>query len=536
MQGVLLVFIVACSTQNQTDFKQVFRYNEAAGISSLDPAFARNMENMWGVNQLYEGLVQLDETMEIKPCLASSWEIDSAGTTYTFYLKPRVYFHSDSCFGDEKRKLVAEDVQYSVARIMDVKTASPGRWVFDKLDVTKGQSGMEVQNDTTIQFFLKEPYSPFLSLLTMPYAAVVPKEAVKYYADNFARNPVGTGPYQFFIWKENVKLVLHKNENYHAGWTNKQAPRAVMVSFIKDKGAAFLELLKGNLDMISGIDGGWKDEMLNANGNLLPSYQEQFYLQKAPYLKTDYLGFQLDTNVLANSAWNNKMVRQAINYAIDKQKIITYLRAGIGIPANAGFVPPVLKNETGLKLTEYNVTKAKNLLAEAGYENGKGLPMLVISTTANYLDICELIQNQLKAIGIQSQVDVLPSSNHRQLVANGQLRFFRKSWIADFPNAENFMCLFASSNKAPDGPNYTRYQNAEIDALINKATTATDFTTQQNLFAKADSLLQEELPVIPLFYDEVIRVVNKRITKLPVNGMNMLLLKETEFVRINEID
>jgi ABC-type transport system substrate-binding protein len=527
VQGILLVCITACSTQNQTDFKQVFRYNEAAGISSLDPAFARNMENMWGVNQLYEGLVQLDASMQIIPSLASSWEIDSLGTTYTFHLKPSIYFHDDSCFGGEKRKLVAEDVLFSVARIMDASTASPGRWVFDKLDNAKGANGMKVLDDTTIQFYLKEAYSPFLSLLTMPYAAVVAKEAVAYYADDFARNPVGTGPYQLFIWKDNVKLVLHKNKSYHEGWSNELAPEAVMVSFIKDKGAAFLELLKGNLDMISGIDGGWKDEMLNANGKLLPSYQEQFYLQKAPYLKTDYLGFQLDTNVLATSAWNNKLVRQAINYAIDKQKIITYLRAGVGIPANAGFVPPSLKGNEASNVKNYDLEKAKTLLAEAGYKDGVGLPKLVISTTANYLDICELIQNQLKAIGIKSQVDVLPSSNHRQLVANGQLRFFRKSWIADFPNAENFMCLFASNNKAPNGPNYTRYQNAEMDALIEQATIATDFAMQQYLFAKADSLLQEELPVIPLFYDEVIRVVNKRITHFPVNGMNMLMLKHT---------
>ncbi|MFT6845544.1 MAG: ABC-type transport system substrate-binding protein [Flavobacteriales bacterium] len=528
---VLLISIlfVACTGSNQIDYEKVFRYNEAAGISSLDPAFARNMENMWAVNQLYEGLVQLDENLAVKPCLATSWEIDSTGTTYTFYIKPGIFFHADTCFGGSLKTVTAHDVLFSFSRIMDNATASPGRWIFDKLNIEIGTNGMIVLDDLTFQMHLKEAYSPFLSLLTMPYAAVVSSDAVTFYGNNFARNPVGTGPYQLFLWKEQVKLVMHQHAAYHEGWDNSAAPRAIMVSFIKDKGAAFLELLKGNFDMISGIDGGWKDEMLNAKGALLPSYQERFYLQKVPYLKTDYLGFQLDTTVLENSPWNNKLVRQAINAAIDKQKIITYLRAGVGIPATEGFIPPTLIGRS-LNPKHYNIDSAKTWLTRAGFQNGKGLPELEISTTADYLDICELIQNQLKAIGIQSQVNVLPSSNHRELVANGQLRFFRKSWIADFPNAENFMCLFQSSNKAPNGPNYTRFEHKKMDALLQAAAVSVNYSEQQQYYAIADSLMMDEMPMIPLFYDEVVRVVNKRIRFLPVNGMNMLMLKETRFM------
>ncbi len=142
--------------------------------------------------------------------------------------------------------------------------------------------------------------------------------------------------------------------------------------------------------------------------------------------------------------------------------------------------------------------------------------------------MCEYIQNQLTKIGVVSTVDVLPSSNHRSLVAGGQLRFFRKSWIADYPSSDNFLGLFYAKNKAPNGPNYTRYENAEFDAFLDSALVVTNPEKQHMFYAKADSVVMEEMPVIPMFYDEVVRVVNKHVKTFPVNSMNMLKVREIE--------
>lgn len=527
--SLLFLGLIACNSFSPSNGKTVFRYNEAAGISSLDPAFARNVENMWAVSQIYEGLVQLNEALDVVPSLAKSWEIDSSGTEYTFYLKNQVYFHTDSCFGKQgTRAFKAQDVVYSIGRILNPAIASPGRWVFDRLDTTKGINGVEAMNDTTVVLFLKEAYSPFLSMLTMPYASIVPIEAVQHYGNDFSRHPVGTGPYRFFLWKDQVKLVLHQSETYGHDTMNLKAPDALAVSFIKDKSAAFLGLLKNDFDMISGIDGGWKAEMLSGEGELLPGYQDKFYLQKVPYLKTDYLGFQLDMSVMPASPWNMPKVRRALDFAINKEAIVVYLRSGVGIPANSGFVPPILMTDSLLPQFTFQPDSAKSLLTQAGYPSGEGLPELVISTTAAYADICELIQHQLTAVGIRVKVDVLPSSNHRQLVASGQLSMFRKSWIADFPNAANFLELFHHKNWSPNGPNYTRYTNPVVDSLLNRAYQVSDLTQQKRLLAQVNSIVSSDAPVIPLFYDEVVRVVSKRVSSLPVNGMNMLMLKHTE--------
>ena len=198
---------------NQDRDHLVFRYNEHGNIATLDPAFARNPQVIWPDNQLYNGLVQLDDALNIEPDIAKSWEINDTTFTYTFYLRNDVFFHKNQVFVekhgmDSTRIVTASDFVYSFDRLKDPKIASPGSWVLQNV------ASYSAENDTTLVIQLKKPFPPFLGLLSMRYCSVVPKEAVEYYGNNFRSNPVGTGPFQFKLWEENVKLVFRKNPLY----------------------------------------------------------------------------------------------------------------------------------------------------------------------------------------------------------------------------------------------------------------------------------------------------------------------------------
>ena len=207
MAALLLSLMWSCKSSDPNADKKIFKYNESAGISSLDPAFAKDQAMIWATSQLFNGLIQLDSNLNVQPCIAHSWKISPDGKTYTFYLRNDVFFHPSTCFADSTRKVVASDFVYSFNRILDEKVASPGRWIFNEVDYNNSTPAFSAPNDSTFVIRLRQPFSPFLSILGMPYCFVVPHEVVKYYGSDFRRHPIGTGPFKLQIWKENVKLV-----------------------------------------------------------------------------------------------------------------------------------------------------------------------------------------------------------------------------------------------------------------------------------------------------------------------------------------
>lgn len=523
----LLLLMMACSPQKQYDDTLIFRYNEAAGITSLDPAFSRNQANIWAVNQLFNGLVQMDDNLQVQPCIAKSWEISDSGMTYTFHLRDDVLFHANSCFEKEtQRKVTAQDFKYSFERVRSTYLAAPGSWVFTNV------LAFDAPNDSTFKIYMKQPFPPFLGILSMKYCSVVPQEGVDFYGNSFRENPVGTGPFYFKIWAENEKLVLRRNANYfEKDEDGNSLPylESVAISFIPDKQSAFLEFIKGNLDFMSGIDASYKDELLTHTGELQARYAEDFNLYRQPYLNTEYLAFLVDSSqtVMANSPLLDKRIRQAINYGFDRKKMMRYLRNNIGEPANYGMIPRGLASFDTSRVVgyDYNPEKAKALLAEAGYPNGKGLPAIKLQTNSSYLDLCEYIQGEVANVGIPMEVEVTPPSTLRQSIATSKVPFFRASWIGDYPDGENYLSLFYSENWAPNGPNYTHFKNAVFDSLYQRASAETLDSARFVLYAKMDSLVMSEAPVVPLYYDQVLRFYPKRVSGLGGNAMNLLDLK-----------
>ena len=341
------------------------------------------------------------------------------------------------------------------------------------------------------------------------------------YLTNFRDEPVGTGPFHFQYWKDNVKLVLRKNPDYFEQGLPKLD--AVSISFIKDKQAAFLAFLKGELDFISGLDASYKDEVLTKSGDLQPTYQDKIIIQSQPYLNTEYLGFLMDENNL--SVTQQIAVRKAINYGFDRVKMMTYLRNNIGTPALEGFVPKGLPSFTeDLNGYDYKPEKAKALLDEADIPPGTEV---VLSTTSSYLDICEYIQNQLKELDLNIKVEVSPPSTHRQMVATSKLNFFRGSWIADYADAENYLALFYSKTSAPTDPT-THFKNKDFDALYELAIRQANDSIRYALYQKMDQIILDEAAIVPLYYDQVIRFVQPSIKYFESNGMNMLNLKRVQ--------
>ena len=533
---ILLILIVpvlfSCGRKTDSNAdKSIFKYNESAGIVNLDPAFARDQAHIWVCNQLYNSLVQLDDDLKIAPSIAKSWEISEDGINYIFHLRSDVYFHENKVFAGEKRKLIAKDFVYSFTRLLSKKLASPGAWTLSKIDKTENQEfSIYDLNDSTLLIKLSQAFPPFLGILSMQYCSAVPYEAVEYYKDEFGRNPVGTGPFYLKTWMESIKLVLRKNHYYFEFDGDQRLPYfdAISITFIIDKMTAFLELIKGNIDFISGLDASYKDELLNHDGSLRGKYTKKLKIIGEPYLNTEYLAILVDSVMVKGKPLDNLKIRQAINYGFDRDKMIKYLRNNIGVAGTAGIIPKGMHAYGGKSSYGYsfNPQKSRTLLQESGYFDLDEKPEIKLVTTADYLDLCKYVQSQLGELGLEIGVEVSPAAAMREMKANSKLQFFRASWIADYPDAENYLSLFYSKNFAPNGPNYTHYSNPLFDRLYEKAILESNFEARNLIYRQMDSIVMTRSPVVILFYDESVRFVQKDIQGMTSNPINLLNLKK----------
>nr|WP_234461827.1 ABC transporter substrate-binding protein [Pedobacter segetis] len=525
------LFLSGCKPDGQKNRKTVFNINLDQGLTSLDPAFARNQNVLWMCNQIFSCLVQIDDSLNIIPSVAKKWEISEDGKTYTFHLRDDVFFTDDARFKNGKgRKAVAPDFKYSFSRIIDPKMASSGAWIFN--DKVNGKQDFIAPNDSTFIIKLNKPFPPFLAMLSAQYCSVVPHEVADKYGKEFRAHPIGTGPFKLKYWKEGEVLVLLKNENYfEKDSTGERLPYldALKATFIPDKQTAFMEFLKKDLDYFNSIDGSYRDDILTKSGNMTSKYKGKFKLVKGPYLNTEYLGMLVDSNlaIVKDSPLKYKKVRQAINYAINREKLVKYLRNGIGIPGTAGFIPagmPGFDAKT-VKGYDYNPEKAKELLKEAGFPNGNGMKELTLSTTTTYKDLIEFIQGELNNVGIKSKIEVNQSASLRETIAKRQTNFFRGNWIADYADGEIYLSMFYSKNYVPIGPNYTNFNKPEFDKMFEQLNYVKDDKERYRLYQKMDQLVMAEAPVVVLFYDQSVNLIQNNISGLGHNAQNLLVLK-----------
>ena len=525
------VLLTACYNKKNRE-RNIFHYNEFNGISSLDPAFAKSQSGMWAAHQLYNTLVEIDDSLHIIPSLARSWDISPDRTSITFHLRTDVYFHPDEAFaGGKGRQLTAGDVAYSFARIIDPATASPGSWIFNrKVDTIQPFTAID---DSTFRVKLLRPYNPILGIISMQYCSIVAKEAVEKYGTDFRRHPVGSGPFLFAAWEEGQALVLKKNPAYFEKDKNgNQLPYldGVNISFYDSKATEFLLFRQKQLEFINDIEASFKDEVLTKKGTLRKQWEGKIILQTNPYLNIEYLGILVDSanKLVANSPLRITKIRQAINYGFDRRKMVLYLRNSLGTPAESGFVPMGLPSfdSSVVKGYRYDPAKTKSLLAEAGFPGGKGLPAVKLLTIAIYADMANFIAKQLEESGIPVQVEVVQKALLLTMTSGSNAGFFRGSWIADYPDAENYLSVFYSKNPAP--PNYTRYSSAAFDALFEKAIAETNDSLRYRLYQQADQVMMNDAPVVPLWYDKVVRLVQPNVEGFLPNALNLLELRTVQ--------
>jgi peptide/nickel transport system substrate-binding protein len=530
--ATLFLSAVSCHAPAYKSDKKVFTYNESDGVATLDPAGAKNRSIMWVIHQLYSTLVEPDDNLNIVPALARSWEVSADRKTWTFHLRTDVFFHDDPAFpGGRGRRLVAADIVYSFNRLLDPLTASSGAWIFhDRIDSV---NPFTAPDDSTFRLKLIRPFNPILGILSMQYCSAVPHEAVERYGKNFRSHPVGTGPFRFKSWEENQTLILAKNEQYYQhDSAGRPLPYldAVKITFNDEKATEFLQFVQGELDFINNVDPSFKDEVLNKKGQLKPDWQGKIHLSVVPQLNTEYLGILVDTSnpLVKQSPLKFRKVRQAINYGFDRRKMMLYLRNSLGLPAESGFVPAGLPSFDSTKVHgyHYDPEKARALLAEAGYPDGKGIPPIRLLTIPIYGDFATFIARQLEDIGVHINVEVVQKSLLLEETAQSKALFFRGSWIADYPDAENYLSVFYSKNPAP--PNYTRYSDPVYDKLYEQSLLETVDSVRYRLYREMDQRVIDAAPVVPLWYDVAVHLVNPWVHGLRPNGLNMLELRHVD--------
>lgn len=546
-------FITACSDQTEKS-ENIFYLNQPLGVETLEPVMSNSNQTIWALSQVMEGLVEYNLESEIVPAIAKSWEISEDGSVYTFTLRDDVFFHDDECFpGGKGRKVIASDFKYCLERVNDPKSKTRGSWVFrDKIkgvqeymDSRSGKSpgaselneisGIKALNDSTLQIELNQPFAPFLSILTMTYGFVYPREAVEHYGERFGQHPVGTGPFKFSRWDFDKELVFDKNPNY---WGKDEAGNqlpyldGMQMTFTQSSETEYLDFVNGRYDFHLPSS-ETIDQLIDENGNLTDPQSRDFNMVRQPWLQTVFFGMMQDAKLpggMNGPFVGNKKLRQALNYAVDREKIIKYVLKNRGTPASNGPLPVGMPGyNPGIKGYTYDKEKAMQLLDEAGYPGGKGLDLtLYMGNDEIQKTIAIAVQDQLKELGIDLKLEQMLQATLISQQEDGKFPFWRASWGADYYDPENFVALFYSKNITPNGPNRVGYNNPEVDRLYEEGLRETDFDKRKLIYDELQKLVIEDAAWLYLYYNQQIYLLKKNIEGFNLSGLNNIYLKYTK--------
>lgn len=538
--SILLLGLAACSSKKEKEPENTLHIATPEKIKGLDPAMAGDLYSGDEVGRTYEGLLQyhyLKRPYTLVPMLAESMPTYSSDKkTLTFKIKRGVLFQDDPCFketGGKGRELVADDFVYSFKRIADPKTLSEGWWIFDgkvvglnewrdeasksgKADYAKAVEGLKAEDKYTLKIKLKAPSTQFLYYLAMTFAYAIPHEAVEMYKDDFARNPVGTGPFVYDRKSSNLssKLVWNKNPTYRkelypsdgsaedkelgllkdAGQPLPRSDRLVVTVFVESQ-PMWLNFLSGKLD-VSGIPKDSFDQALGADKKLHPELeQKKIRLHKEAEIDITHESFNMNDPLLGK----NKYLRQALSMTINPDQLVELFYNGRAIPAQGPIPPglsgydPTLRNPYRV----YNIEKAKELMKKAGYPNGEGLPVLEYNTlsSSSYRQMTENVEKSFAAVGVKIKVNTYTWPEFIAALKNKKGHMWGYAWGADYPDAENFLQLFYSKNVSP-GPNDSNYSNPEYDKLYEASLKLSDGAARTALYQKMVKILVEDAPWI----------------------------------------
>ncbi len=507
------------------------------------------------IARIYEGLLEYDylaRPYKVIPLLAEAMpDISDDGLVYTFKIRKGIYFHDNPCFPDGKgRELVAGDIAYSIKRVADVKNVSSGFWAYNKRikginafhDASKSKEstdygmvveGLKVPDSHTLQITLTEPYPQLLYILAMHYSFAVPREAVEFYGKDFVNNPVGTGPYELVEWRRNSRIEFVRSPKWvETGrietYPTTGTPEQEAVGLLKDAGeqmpfidrvvqyviedstTAWMMFLSGQLGVSAITRDNW-DAVITGDKKLNDSLGERdIDLISSPTLDVYYLGFNWDDPVVGESGdpaqnLRNRKLRQALSCAYDFDQVNQFMNYRL-YPIGGPVPQPLAGSLKEPSPYAFNLDKARQLLIEAGYPEGKDpktgkrlvLTMELGSADSNTRQSMELMADMYQKIGIVLKASYNTWPAFIEKMNRRQSQMFRLGWVADYPDAENFFQLFYSKNESP-GPNHANYRNAEINRMYEEIRTLQDTPERTAIYEKMAGVIVEDCPWIFMY-------------------------------------
>lgn len=548
--SVLLLLVSSCGGEAETPrtaeggkyYGGVFKFMSEEKVTNLLPISSVDIYSQRLTGQIYESLLKLDmETMKAVPSIAESYTVSKDAKIFTFKIRKGVFFHDDDCFGGTGRELTPEDVKFTLelacSGLKENKMAYllveriEGARDFQARSVkqlpTTGISGIKIKRDRTVEIKLVQPFIGFDKILCHSNLGILAREAFEKYGSDLGDHPIGTGP--FMLEKMDTKgIVLKRNPKY---WRKdefgNQLPflDKVEMTYVKDKRSELMAFRKKQIDIVFEIP---VDEIENILGSLKEAQEGKnvkHRVESNPSMSINYVGFACES-----PEFRDVNVRKAFNMAVDRNLIVNQLLMGEGWAAVHGFVPPMenyhYENVIGHKK---DIAKAKELMALAGYPDGKGFPTLdfyvnTVEGSSKY-KMCQGIVEELKKnLNVNLKIKLCSYEERNKAIASGKAKIWRSGWIADYPDAENFLSLFYGKNIKENSAevNAFRFKDSNYDQLFEIAMKELDETKRNDLFALCDQIIVDKAPVLPILTDDFVVMVNARVRDFKSNSMEVL--------------
>jgi len=548
--AVLLFLLLTSCGRSELDtlrFKdEQVLYGQTSRFKGFDPVKVSDVASSAMICRVYEGLLEyayLDRPYHVQPMLAEAMpDISEDGLTYTFRIRKGIFYQDDACFpGGKGRELTAEDFVYSIKRIADLKNASSGYWAVNgrimgldefraasagtaPTDYSAPVEGLCALDRYTLRIRLKEPYPQLLWILAMHYTFAVPREAVEFYGSEFVNHPVGTGPYILETWNNNYRIEFVRNpkwaetgriELYPATGTEearaagllddagKQIPfiDRIVQYVVDDPATTWMMFLSGQFSYSTISRDNWS-AVITPGRDLVADMKEQgVELLSSPTLYLSYIGFNLDDPVVGK----NKKLRQALSCAFDPEQLVQYYNGRV-TPVYGPLPGPLAGFKPKPTAYSFNLEKAKQLLAEAGYPNGidpatgRRLELTIDlgDATPDTRQSVELMVGMVEKIGIVLKASYNNWPAFLDRLDRRQAQIFKLGWVADYPDSENFLQLFYGPNSSP-GPNHANYVNPQIDKLYEQLRTMLPGPEKDRLCEQMVDIVIEDCPWVFLY-------------------------------------
>ena len=566
---LLLTFSLSC-TRDKSSSDDTINFPLSGEISTLDPVNSYVAVSASVVYQGYEQLFEyhyLQRPYKLIPLLAKSMpKVEDDGKKYIIQIKENIQYHPDPSFKEKKRFVKAQDFITQIKRLAFKHSNSNGWWLFDGRikginkfreevgnDFEKFKStsitGLTAPDDHTLIIELSEPYPQMLNALAMSFTSPLPLETVEYYKHNLNSVLVGTGAYKLDKWTRGSKVILSKFKNYHKAFypgngdrtahnrkllrdAGKRLPFIDKVVFHINKEAQtrWLQFLSGNLDFLRVPKDNFAT-VINENGKLRDEYKDKnIYVEVFSTLTFWWIGFNMNDPILGK----NLKLRQAIAHAVDVNKYIATFTNNVGLKANSIYPPGIPGYDPTVNVPfEYNIEKAKKLLEEAGYPNGKGIPTLVYDTrgsSTTQRQRAEFFKKELSKIGINLKTELNTFPGYLKKAREGKLQLWLDGWSLDYPDSENVLQLLTTKNVAP-GPNASSYSNPEFDKLFEKLKKLPNDEEKFLLMKKMENIVSNDMPWALLLFERDYYAISKRLKNFRYSD---LMANKVKYLRLGK--